>query len=61
MLFIYWYLLVTAILFGLMVGLLNDEFKLVHTPILFIAALFWPVTITYWFYHHFIKGRNENN
>lgn len=56
MLFIYWYLLVTAILFGLMVGLLNDEFKLIHTPILFIAALLWPLTITYWFYRHFIKG-----
>lgn len=61
MLFIYWYLLVTAILFGLMVGLLNDEFKLIHTPILFIAALLWPLTIIPWFYHHYIKGKNENN
>ena len=61
MLFIHWYVLVTATFFGLMMGLLNNEFKLIYTPILFIAALLWPITIIYWFYHHFIKGRNENN
>lgn len=46
------YLIYSAMFFGLIVGILQEDAKLRYLPLIAIASLLWPIVLGYWIYRH---------